>query len=317
MKNFVKNNRIIQVIAIIFLLYITNLLLPRTDTSLDASWFPKEKNAPLIIAHQAGNQERPSSTNLAFEHAVEIGVDILEFDVALTKDHRLVTIHDLTVDRNTNGTGRVRDKTYEEIRALDAGYGLEDENGQPIRDIALNPFIDIGAYIPDLEEIFTKYGDKKMVVELKDSAEDGKKSAEVFWNLVKKYDMQHNIVVASFDKDTLLELRKLSDGQIITSASQGEMYPYYIFHRLGLPVFNNFVSFEMLHLPVGYNIKGIEIDLATNAMLKDAEKRNMPVYYWTINDKEEMRELVRMGVDGIMTDRPELLLTVLQEEGLR
>ncbi|WP_407270784.1 glycerophosphodiester phosphodiesterase [Radiobacillus sp. PE A8.2] len=317
MKNFLKTSKIIRVLAIIIILYLVNLVLPRTNTNLDASWFPSEQQGPLVIAHQAGNQERPSSTNLAFEHTVEIGVDILEFDVAITKDDQLITIHDLTVDRNTNGTGKVREKTYNEIKALNAGYGLEDENGQPIRDQQNNPYIESGAYIPNLEEIFTKYGDKKMVIELKDSGEDGKNSARVFWNLVEQYDMQDQIVVASFDKGTLQALRELSDNQVITAASEGEMYPFYAFHRLGLPVFNNLASFEMLHIPLGYTIKGVDIDLTTKAILRDAHKRNMAVYYWTINDKEQMRELVKLGVDGIMTDRPELLLQVLKEQGLR
>ncbi|MFZ5352394.1 MAG: glycerophosphodiester phosphodiesterase [Bacillota bacterium] len=312
---FLRRSKFIKVIAVIIVLYAINLLLPKASTELDASWFPGEKGRPLVIAHQAGNQERPSSSNLAFEQAVKVGVDILEFDVVITKDNKLVTIHDLTVDRNTDGSGKVRDKTYEEIKKLDAGYGLEDENGKPIRDKAKNPYIGAGAYIPTLEEIFTRYGNMKMIIELKDSGEDGRKSAEVFWKLVKQHNMQNKVVVASFDKDTLKELRRLSGDQLVSSASEGEMYPFYVFHRLGLPVFNNFTSFEMLHIPVSYNVKGINIDLLTKALLKDARDRNMAVYYWTINDEEQMRKLIKLGVDGIMTDRPELLMRVLKEEG--
>lgn len=316
MKKLLKS-KVIRILAIILVLYFLNLIFPKTQTTLDQSWFPSENKGPLVIAHQAGNQERPSSTNLAFEHAVEIGSDVLEFDVALTKDNQLVTIHDLSLDRTTNGTGLVRDHTYEEIKALDAGYGLEDENGQPIREVSGNPYIEEGAYIPHLEEIFTKYGDYKMVIELKDSGEDGKKSAKVFWDLVQKYDMEDNLVVACFDKETLKELRALSDDKLISSASEGEMYPFYAFYLLGLPVFNNFVSFEMLHIPVSYNIKGVNLNLLTDSLLSDAHKRNMAVYYWTINDEDEMHKLIKMGVDGIMTDRPELLIQVLKEEGLR
>lgn len=316
MKKFLKG-KTSKFIALLVILYLLNLVFPKTDTSLDETWFPADNAGPLVIAHQAGNQERPSSTNLAFQHAVEVGVDILEFDVALTKDDQLITIHDLTLDRNTNGSGKVREHTYEEIRALDAGYGLEDENGQVIRDVASNPYIEEGAYIPNLEEIFTKYGDYKMIIELKDSGEVGKRSAEVFWKLVQQYNMETNVVVACFDEETLKELRRVSDDQVSTSASEGEMYPFYAFHRLGLPVLNNFVSFEMLHIPTSYDVKGFHINLMTDALLNDAHKRNMAVYYWTINDAETMRELIHMGVDGIMTDRPELLLEVLEEEGLR
>ncbi|MCU9613430.1 glycerophosphodiester phosphodiesterase [Caldibacillus lycopersici] len=306
-----------KIVAILLILYFVNWLIPSSKTNLDSSWFPRENEGPLVIAHQAGNQERPSSTNLAFEHAIAIGADILEFDVALTKDNQLVTIHDLTVDRTTDGSGKVREHTYEEIKALNAGYGLEDENGQPIRDASKNPYIETGAYIPNLEEIFTKYSHYKMVIELKDSGEDGKTSAKVFWNLVKKYNMEKNVVVACFDKDTLKELRRLSNDKLITSASEGEMYPFYAFHRLGLPALNNFSSFEMLHIPVSYTIKGIKFNLLTDSLLQDAHKRNMAVYYWTINDADQMRELIEMGVDGIMTDHPELLIQVLKEEGIR
>lgn len=313
----ILKSKTFKFLAIILVLYLLNLIFPKTQTTLDESWFPNENQGPLVIAHQAGNQERPSSTNLAFEHAVEIGADVLEFDVALTKDNQLVTIHDLSLERTTNGTGLVRDHTYEEIKVLNAGFGLEDENGQPIREVSRNLYIEEGAYIPNLEEIFTKYGDYKMVIELKDAGVDGKKSAQVFWKLVQKYDMEDKIVVACFDKETLKELRALSDDKLISSASEGEMYPFYAFYLLGLPVFNNFVSFEMLHIPVSYNIKGVNLNLLTDSLLSDAHKRNMAVYYWTINDEDEMRKLIKMGVDGIMTDRPELLIQVLKEEGLR
>ncbi|WP_449620953.1 glycerophosphodiester phosphodiesterase [Robertmurraya sp. Marseille-Q9965] len=313
----ILKSKTFKILAIILVLYLLNLIFPKTQTTLDESWFPNENQGPLVIAHQAGNQERPSSTNLAFEHAVEIGADVLEFDVALTKDNQLVTIHDLSLDRTTNGTGLVRDHTYEEIKVLNAGFGLEDENGQPIREVSRNLYIEEGAYIPNLEEIFTKYGDYKMVIELKDAGVDGKKSAQVFWKLVQKYDMEDKIVVACFDKETLKELRSLSDDKLISSASEGEMYPFYAFYLLGLPVFNNFVSFEMLHIPVSYNIKWVNLNLLTNSLLSDAHKRNMAVYYWTINDEDEMRKLIKMGVDGVMTDRPELLIQVLTEEGLR
>lgn len=317
MKKFLLKSKTVKIIAIILILYFINLALPRAETNLDQSWFPGENEGPLVIAHQTGNQERPSSTNLSFAHSVDIGADILEMDVALTKDNQLITIHDLTLDRNTNGTGKVRDHTYKEIRALNAAYGLEDANGQPIRDPALNPYIEKGAYIPTLEEVFTKYGDHKMVIELKDYGDDGKKSAEVFWKLVQKYNMEKNVVVACFDKDTLNELRRISNDQVITSASQGEMYPFFAFHILGLPVLNDFAKFEMLHIPVSYDVKGININLLTDSLLSDAHKRNMAVYYWTINDEETMKKLIKMGVDGIMTDRPELLIKVLKEEGLR
>lgn len=315
--HFFKKKVPLTIIILLALLYLINWSLPIKITNLDASWFKDTNGAPLVIAHQGGNQERPSSTNLAFEHAVDIGAKILEFDLALTKDNRLITIHDLTLDRTTNGTGRVRDKTYEEIRKLNAAYGLEDESGKPIRDKNRNPYIDSGAYIPTLEEVFTKYGDKRMLIELKDHGEDGKKSARILWNLVKQYHMENKVVIASFDEDTLNELRRISDNKIITSASTTDMYYFYAFHQLRLPALNNRSSFEELHLPLGYNLAGIHINLLTERLLNDAHSRNMPVYYWTINDVQQMRELINMGVDGIITDRPELLIKLLKEENIQ
>ncbi|WP_202709953.1 glycerophosphodiester phosphodiesterase [Sporosalibacterium faouarense] len=313
----VKGKKVLIIMAIILIVYILNLTIPRRRTDLESQWFKNINGSPLVIAHQGGNQERPSATNLAFEHAVNIGVDILEFDVALTKDNQLVTIHDLTLDRNTNSTGKVRDKNYSEIRQLNAAYGLEDRNGNTIRDTSRNPYINAGAYIPNLEEVFSKYGDKKMLIELKDSGKDGKKSVEVFWKLVNKYNMEEKVVVACFDKKILKELRHISSGRIATSASKKEMYSFFIFHKLRLPVLNNFASFQMLHLPLSYNVFGIKVNLTNDRLLKDAHKRNMPVYYWTINKEIQMDSLIEKGVDGIITDRPELLIKILNKNKLR
>ncbi|MBM7614482.1 glycerophosphodiester phosphodiesterase [Alkaliphilus hydrothermalis] len=312
-----KKKKLIPILLGIVFLFGGNLLLPEKTTDLEDQWFKNTKGAPLIIAHQGGNQERPASTNIAFEHAVALGVDILEFDVALTKDDQLITIHDLTVDRTTNGTGKVRELAYSEIKELNAAYGLENTEGKVLRGEAKNPYIAEGAYIPTLQDVFSKYPKQKMLIELKDAGEDGKKSAEVFWNLVQEYNMEEKIVVASFDRDTIRELRKISNDKIKTTASEGEMYYFYGFHKAMLPSLNNLVSFEILSLPIGYNIKGINIDLTTEALLKEVRARKMPIYYWTINSEEEMEALIDLGADGIITDRPQLLLQVLKKKGLR
>src|SRR5699024_4611846 len=116
----------------------------------------------LVIAHRGGRGLAPEGTLTAFDQAVSLGVDVLEFDTHLTKDGHLVVIHDDTVDRTTNGTGKVNELTLEEVQNLDAGYSFTDEEDEYV-------FRDQGVYIPTVEEVFQKYPNMRHLIELKDT----------------------------------------------------------------------------------------------------------------------------------------------------
>ncbi|TVQ25471.1 MAG: glycerophosphodiester phosphodiesterase [Spirochaetaceae bacterium] len=281
------------------------------DTS--PHWLATSDGMPRVIAHQGGNQERPGQTNLAFTHAHEIGVDIFELDLVLTADDQLAVIHDHTVDRSTDGSGAVADMTYAEIRSLDAGFGLEDEQGQPIRDPALNPFIGVGAYVPNLRELFETYPDTPMLIEIKDDDERGDRAAAVLWNLVQEFNREDLVVVASFNSRPLATFREISGGRVTMSGSMDDVVRFYVPHLLALHALNNNTPFQVFNLPMSFDVGPLTLNLTAGRLRRDIARRGMALHYWTINDDANMRRLIELGVDGIITDRPTRLMELIAE----
>ena len=115
----------------------------------------------MVIAHQGGEWLRPSNTLVAFDHAVELGVDVLEMDIHQTQDGVIVLMHDATVDRTTDGSGAIKEMSFAEIRELDAGYYWTDDDG------ATYPYRGQGIQVPTLEELFQRYPDMRMNIEIK------------------------------------------------------------------------------------------------------------------------------------------------------
>jgi len=311
------------VLAILALAWSLMYAWPKHRAEPPRVWSARANGAPLVIAHQGGNQERPSESNLAFEHAASIGVDAFELDVALTADGMLAVIHDLSLDRTTNGSGPVRAMSYEAIRQLDAGYGLEGPDGAPLRDPAINPYIGVGAYVPHLEELFKAYPAMPMLIELKDSGADGELAAAELWRLIEAYGRRDTVLVASFHGDTMKAFKSLSGGSVARSAPVPEATAFWAFHALGLSAVNNGAGFNVLNLPLGSKLGPFRIDLCSRAFREDARHRGIPIHYWTINRSEDMIRLAELGredgfgVDGIITDRPSQLLDILRDRGLR
>ncbi|MFW6362268.1 MAG: glycerophosphodiester phosphodiesterase [Spirochaeta sp.] len=314
MKN--RNRRAITA-AVVFVcgagIYLTLVFFPLSPISTAVVWLADSDGMPRVIAHQGGAQEVPSQTNLAFEYAASIGVDVFELDVVLTADDQLAVIHDLTVDRTTDGSGLVADMTYEEIRALDAGYGLLDSSGRVIRDPSQNPFIGRGAYIPSLQELFQRYPEQPMLIEIKDTGERGRRAAEVFWKLVQEYQRAETVVAASFSALPLKHLHRISDGVLLQSAAADHVLRFYALHLLRLHALNSALPFQVLNLPSAWDVGPFTVDLLSGSLREDIRNRGMALHYWTINDEDEMRDLIAMGVDGIITDRPSLLIAIIEE----
>ena len=257
----------------------------------------------LVIAHRGGRGLAPEGTLTAFDQAVSLGVDVLEFDTHLTKDGHLVVIHDDTVDRTTNGTGKVNELTLEEVQNLDAGYSFTDEEDEYV-------FRDQGVYIPTVEEVFQKYPNMRHLIELKDTnaPERYEEMIQELWRLIQKYQMEDNVMVGSFTHEINERFEEVSKGNIPIGAGEEAVRDFATKHVARL---NGLAASKVdsLQLPT----EGDGFDLTTQNIIRSAKARNISVYYWTINDKETMRELIDKNVDGIMTDYPDLLIEVLEE----
>jgi glycerophosphoryl diester phosphodiesterase len=263
---------------------------------------------PLLIAHQGGEQLAPSNTMLAFDLADSLGADVLETDLHMTKDGELVLIHDATVDRTTNGKGRVDSYTLNELKQLDAGYYFQDLQGQ-------YSYRGKGATIPSLEELFIKYGTKHYFnLEMKDAyPKNGPSQIEAkLWALIQKYHMEQRVVVTSFKQELIDNFNTLAGGKVVLGAGEAEAAKFVLTHKFWLPGFYRPTS-SVLQLPTenrGFNLKD-------KNLIDGAHRLGMQVHYWTINDKKTMKELIALGADGIMSDRPDLLKEVLEELKLR
>jgi glycerophosphoryl diester phosphodiesterase len=264
-----------------------------------------QSDRPLVIAHQGGELLAPSNTLIAFKQAVDLGVDVLEFDIHITKDGHLVTIHDPTVDRTTNGSGKVEDIPLKDLQRLDAGYHFEDLNGQL-------SYRGKGAYIPSLEEVFQSFPKMRMVIEIKDDnpTERISEISEKLWTLIQKYQKQDEVVVASFDQDIVNQFREVSDGKVALSAGRDEIKKFILFKKLFLANLYQ-PKADVFQLPTKESI----FNLAKPSIMKEADRRNVSIQYWTIDDKETMKSLIEDGADGIITNRPDLLLELLDEMG--
>lgn len=257
----------------------------------------------LVIAHRGGRGLAPEGTLTAFDHAVSLGADVLEFDTHLTKDGHLVVIHDNTVDRTTNGTGKINEMTLEEVQDLDAGYQFTNEKDEYV-------FRDQGIYIPTVEEVFQKYPNMRFLIELKDTnvPEMYEEMIQELWHLIQNYQMEDNVMVGSFAHEINERFEEVSKGNIPIGAGEEEVRDFATKHvaRLnGLAASN----VDSLQLPT----EGDGFDLTSKNIIQSAKARNISVYYWTINDKETMNELIDKKVNGIMTDYPDLLIEVLEE----
>ena len=259
-------------------------------------FFDNFTQKPIVFAHQGGNLLSPGDTLFAFERAAELGVDILEMDAHITKDGVLVIIHDATVDRTTNGSGLVEEMTLAEIKALDAGYWWTDGDGESY------PFRGQGITIPTLEEIFERFPDYPVNIEIKKT--EGS-IAEPLCEMIRDYGMQNKTMVVSFSDARIKEFRQVCP-EVATSAAKQEITKFVILNYLFIGGLYSPAEFA---LQVPESNSGILI--VRPGFINGAHARNLQVHVWTPNTREEIQKFIDLGVDGIMSDRPDILMELL------
>lgn len=295
-------------IGLVILLAIIHTLLYFIFQHKQDPLFPECKK-PLMLAHQGGEALAPTNTMAAFDNADRIGgSDFLDIDIHLTRDGQIVGIHDETVDRTTNGHGRVDTFTLEELQQLDAGYNFQDLQGN-------YSYRGQGVRVVTLEEIFNKYADKYYLhFEIKDTyPKDGPSQIEArLWEFIQKYHMEKKVIVASFQQNIVDRFKRLSNGQVIMGAGRAEIAQFVLTSKCRLPGFYRRKS-NVLEIPTahsGFNLKDPRL-------IANAHRLGMEVYYWTIDDKAEMKELIDLGADGLFTSRPDLLKELFAEMQLK
>lgn len=238
----------------------------------------------LIIGHRGASGHAPENTLAAFKKAVALGATFIETDLQLSRDARFVAIHNDSVDRTTNGQGKVHDQTLAALRRLDAGSWFGSEFA--------------GERIPTLEEIleFSKKNDVVFYLELKPSGSWGGEHALI--GALRESGEVARSVVISFDPAILANLRKIEP-----TLMTGVLYDGQLADPLKAAV------------DVGARQVVVRGDLVTPLMIEQARKRDLQVVCWTVNHPAHIRLLMAAGVDGIMSDYPDRLIAAQKKDG--
>lgn len=240
----------------------------------------------LNLGHRGASHDAPENTLPAFRLAAEMGADGVELDAQLSADGEVVVIHDFRVDKTTNGRGPVKTQTLAELKTLDAGSHFHPSFA--------------GTPIPTLQEVFAALGPVLLFnVELKTMAlRDEGLEAEVI-RLVEDHHLQDRVVLSSFNPFALQRAFRVNP-RIKRGLLWDPTLPFYLRWQLFRPLAHP----HMFHP---------QWRAVTPALVEREHRRGMRVNVWTCNDPAAMRRLVAMGVDSIMTDRPDLLKRVLDE----
>lgn len=287
---------------------------------------------PLNYAHRGGVIDFPENTLYAYAEVATVGADVLEMDVYQTLDNELVILHDLSVDRTTNGEGQVVDLTLAELRELDAAYWFVPGVGTPrdrpeadyvFRGIATGDRPPPPGYsredfrIPTLEEALQRFAGNLLNVELKPDLDGIGDYEQQIATLLLRYGRTSDIIAASFVDEAATAFKQaapciptsvpLGQGTGLVLGAQGPGI---------IPPVPEHVSFQVPpdtsqitgdgQLPDDFFLQVVNEDFVA-----DAHAANLAVQVWTINACEDMLQMMALGVDAIMTDRPVLLQSLL------
>ncbi len=321
----------IIVLCIALIICIINIIPPAKNLN-DNPFLVDDGDYPMVAAHRGGAQNSPENTMLAFRTCVnETKVDIVETDVHLTKDGYLVYVHDAYIDRvcDINGdidasaaleiceeeTKRhyVSDMTLDELKQYNFGYYFEDENGnRPYKDV--KDLKKAGLQIATIDELFEEFKDNQdilFLIEIKDGDEMGKTACKIVHDTLENYpQFKQRLVIGTVHSEVENELRE-NYPEILRGASTGSAAKFIATQLLKVNLFDN-TSFACLQVPTSYDV-GITLKLDKETYIKRAHKRNIAVQFWTINEESQMRELIDLKCDCIMTDNPVLLNKVLND----
>ena len=287
---------------------------------------------PMIAAHRGGSINDPENTLKAYRNAVaNYQIDIVESDVWLTKDNKLIYNHDESINRTTDVVSRtgkdqkhlVSDYTLEELKDFNFGYNFKDENGEyPYRNL---PGLDgtnrqqvlkeNGLQVVEVGELFNEFyttkPDLKFIVEIKNPEDKGRKAAEILDDLLTNTypNYKNQLVVGTFNDEIEEDLR-INHPTLLRGASVGAAAGFVVTQMLKVNLFD-FSSFACLQIPMSRKVGPISLKLDEKDYIDRAHRRNIAVQYWTINDREDMEHLIDLGCDAIITDNPKLLREVL------
>ncbi|MCB9206397.1 MAG: glycerophosphodiester phosphodiesterase [Ignavibacteriales bacterium] len=245
-----------------------------------------QSNNVQIIAHRGGAKLAPENTLAAFKNAIDIGVDMIEIDVILSKDNKVIVIHDDSIDRTTNGSGKVKEMTLSKIKSFDAGSWFDEKYKDE--------------KIPTLDEVIKLLnGQVKLLIEIKGGNEEYAGLEEKVVEVINNYEAHNWVIVQSFNEETVIRIKDANE----------KITTFYLLGKNGVEYLEKLKNNEI-------NVKKYD-GLAPNYQLVTKEnialikKLDFKCFVWTVNDVELMNGMIHLKVDGIITDSPDILKDLL------
>ena len=253
-----------------------------------------ELEHPIRFAHRGSRVLWPENTITAFQGAVDLGYRYIETDVRITRDRVVVVFHDATLERTTNGVGRVADWLWEDLQHLDAGWMHGADDGFPFRGT--------GVRISRLEDVLSAFPDVRFNIDLK-----GRHLEWPVYEVIKSAGREDTTLIGSFIDHRAARFRRISLGRVATAAGPSAVLAMWAASRRGRSIRHPAAAYQ-----VPFDNPWLRIDAA---YVDAIHRAGAHIHCWTVNEAADMRRLLEVGVDGIVTDRPDVLNEVLASRG--
>lgn len=247
---------------------------------------------PIRLAHRGSSILWPENTLYAFQAALEHGCKYIESDLHVTKDEVIVMFHDDTLERVTDGKGRIDEWNWKDLQSLDAAYYFKPEEGYPLRGK--------GIAIPSLEEVMTTFPHLHFNLDLKQPGIE--ETAAKFINRFNYFD---RVLLASFKGRRTRRCRRLLNQSTAISAGVVNVLLAWCATRLRCSLVSSIAAFQV---PQHHG----RLTIADRKFIDAAHAAGIHVHVWIINEPQQMKHLIDLGVDGLVTDRIDLLNAVLE-----
>jgi glycerophosphoryl diester phosphodiesterase len=249
---------------------------------------------PLRFAHRGSRVLWPENTAEAFGGAIDLGYRYIETDVRISADGVVVAFHDATLERTTNGAGPVDRWDFTDLQRLDAAWWFDEANGYPLRGT--------GVRIRSLAEVFEMWPDTYFNIDLKGS--------NLEWavaDVIKRHGKANTTMIGSFVDHRVAKFRRITRGEVGVSAGPSTVLAMVAASRVGRTVRRPVQAYQ---LPFDYKTVPIDAKLVTAIHEAGAQ-----LHTWTVNEAADMHRLLDLGVDGIVSDRPDILNEVMRARG--
>ncbi len=283
--------------------------------------FISQNGLPLVMAHAGGKGVYPDNTMAAFNYSFNLGVDVLEMDVMMTKDGIPVLLHGQNETGNTISHSNCDTVVWEEnyidlYNTCNFGYHYEEKDGSQLyKDMTFEEWVAADVYLPTLEELFQEFGKEILYnIEIKADADAPRtETADAVISLIEEYDLVGYVLLATaFDDISEYIVDEYPD--ILLSMSYGSAIDFVVNTYTLTTFFRGKPNFAAMQVPMSYDLPVIgNFSVNRWRIIHSLHQQDMAIHFWTINDEDDMRRLIEQGVDGIITDYPELLMDILAE----